>query len=91
MRRREVITMLAMMTAGVAAGANSPNQEMTSKSGKPDSASVGSSEVIGERLMLIFYALEDRSPWFILASGQKNCGYVMSAVPGEADYPVAPR
>ena len=41
MRRREVITMLAMMTAGVAAGANSPNQEMTSKSGKPDSASVG--------------------------------------------------
>src|SRR5262249_10148202 len=32
---------LSMMTTGVALGANSPNQEMTSKPGKPDSASVG--------------------------------------------------
>src|SRR5262244_3943770 len=41
---------LLTTAAGVPAGANSPNQEMASKSGKPDSASVGSSEMIGERL-----------------------------------------
>src|SRR5262249_38188564 len=41
---------LLMTAAGVPAGANSPNQEMASKSGKPDSARVGSSEMIGERL-----------------------------------------
>jgi hypothetical protein len=38
---------LLTTAAGVPTGANSPNQEMASKSGKPDSASVGSSEMIG--------------------------------------------
>src|SRR5262245_38411048 len=41
---------LLTTAAGVPAGANSPNQEVASKSGKPDSASVGSSEMNGERL-----------------------------------------
>src|SRR5262245_26369006 len=41
---------LLTTAAGVPTGPNSPNQEMASKSGKPDSASVGSSEMIGERL-----------------------------------------
>src|ERR1700730_5359585 len=41
---------LPTMAVGVPAGANSPNHEMVSNSEKPDSASVGSSEMIGERL-----------------------------------------
>ena len=39
-----------MIGAGVPAGAISPNQEIASKPGRPDSASVGRSGMIGVRL-----------------------------------------
>ena len=39
-----------MIGAGVPAGAISPNQEIASKPGNPDSATVGRSGMTGERL-----------------------------------------
>src|SRR6516225_5189089 len=59
---------LLTTAAGVPAGANSPNQEMASKSGKPDSASVGSSGMIGERLSDVTArprSLPSRTSWRI--------------------------
>ena len=41
---------LPTIGAGVPAGASSPNHDIASKPGKPDSAMVGSSGMLGERM-----------------------------------------
>src|SRR6266404_2195842 len=70
----------AMMGLGVAAGASTPYQTITSKPGRPDSATVGRSGISEERLKLVTASGLNR-PALIMGSTAGMFAIIMVAWP----------